>query len=115
MSGTAAHRPLLPVAGLLTAAVMFLLDRMAKYVLIELIMRPPGVSETPFFSATQIEILPVFDLRVAWNTGISFSMFNSGTLTMLVVLVAVQLAITAGLLWYMWRQANQWMQIAAGL
>ena len=105
----------LPAWGLVTAAVMFVLDRLSKYIMVEVVMRPPGVTETPYFTDKLISVLPIFDLRMAWNYGISFSLFNSGSNGMVIVLLAVQLAITAGLCWYMWRLDSFWMQIAAGM
>jgi signal peptidase II len=105
----------MPGLGLLTAALMFLADRISKYILIERVMRPPGMGETPFFTDKQIEFLPIFNLRMAWNYGISFSLFNSGGATHLFVLLAMQITITVVLVWYMWRLQSSWMQIAAGL
>ena len=110
-----AARTAFPTWGLLTAAVMFVLDRVSKYIMVEQIMRPPGVGETPFFTNKVIAVLPFFDLRMAWNYGISFSLFNSGTEVMVMVLLAVQLGITIGLCWYMWRIESLWMQVAAGM
>lgn len=115
MNAMTAVRTVFPKWGLLTAAFLFMLDRLSKYIIVEKVMRPPGVVETPFFTNHVIPVLPFFDLRMAWNYGISFSLFNSGTDAMVFALLAVQVIITAGLCWYMWRIDSFWMQIAAGM
>ena len=82
--------------GLIIAAVSLVLDQISKAIFVDM-LRPEGVTETPFYSDTLIEVLPFFNLQMAWNTGISFSMFNSGG-AMTYVLLAVQIAITGALL-----------------
>jgi len=114
MSG-AGSRFGVPVVGAATALVALGLDRLTKYVMVELVMRPEGITETPFFTAKVIQVLPIFDLRLAWNQGISFSMFNSGAAWTVNSLIVVQVAITLGLAWYMTRLSGRWMQVAAGL
>ena len=104
-----------PAVGLVTAAVAFVLDRLTKYIMIEWVMRPEGVSETPFYTGKIIAVLPVFNLRMAWNTGISFSLFNSGTAAVTGVLIAVQVAIVLGLAWYLTRMSGCWAHFATGL
>ncbi len=63
--------------GLSLAAVVIVLDQMTKAWTID-VMRPLGVWETPFHSSTRIEVLPFFDLVMAWNRGVSFGIFNNG-------------------------------------
>jgi signal peptidase II len=100
-----------PRFGLVVAGVAFVVDRLSKVLLIAA-MRGEGMNETPFFTDKQIDLLPVFNIRMAWNYGISFSLFNS---TSWIVIAAVQIVITIALLWYMWRLESRWMQLAAGL
>ena len=101
----------LPRLGLAAAAVAFLFDRLSKALVIAT-LRPEGVAETPFFSDKEIALLPVFNLRMAWNYGISFSLFNSASW---VAIAGLQIVITAALVWYMWRLESRRMQIAAGM
>ena len=98
-------RPL-PIIGLVAAVVAFAADRLSKYVMVAQVMDPPD---------KVITVLPVFDLRLAWNPGISFSLFNSGETATVIALALVQLAVTAVLTWYLWRIETRWMQLAAGL
>jgi len=99
--------------GLLIAAVVLLLDQVSKAVLLD-VMRPDGVIATPFFTDKIIEVLPFFNFRMAWNTGISFSMFDGGGTTTY-ILLAVQIAITAGLIWWLKSLHGVLIQVATGL
>jgi signal peptidase II len=105
----------IPVFGLITVAAAVLVDQLTKYIMVELVMRPAGVTETPFFSEKVIQLLPVFNFRMTWNFGISFSLFNSGEALTVKMLVALQLVITVALFWYMTRMDRRWMQLATGL
>src|SRR5690606_18660108 len=103
-----------PLVGLIVATVALLADQVSKYIMIELVMRPDGITGTPFYTAKVIEVLPVFQLRMAWNTGISFSLFDSGTTLTIVTLLIVQVVIMAAVIWYMWHMERPWMQAACG-
>jgi signal peptidase II len=111
----ATGRVKMPWLGLGVAAAALVIDQLSKYIVVEKVMRPAGVTETPFISPRVIEILPVFDLRLSWNPGMSFSLFNSGESTTIALLLAVRLLVTALLLWWMWRVDKSWLQIACGL
>jgi signal peptidase II len=63
--------------GLILAALTLVLDQLSKWVIIEKVMRPEGVSVAPFYSPNIINIFPGFNLVMAWNRGVSFGMFNS--------------------------------------
>lgn len=90
-----------------------LADQFSKFYLVEHVFRPAGVSETPFASPVVIDILPVFDLRLSWNQGISFSLFSSDASRW--PLVVVTAAITAFLIAWMLRTPRTWLQIGLGL
>jgi signal peptidase II len=105
----------IPKVGVAVAAVALVLDQITKYVMVHLVMRPPGVTATPFQSDKVIELLPVFNFRMTWNTGISFSLFNSGETLTVTALIAVQIGLTLLLAWYMSRMDTPWMQWATGL
>ena len=62
-----------------------------------------------------IEVLPVFDLVMVWNTGVSFGLFSGQADMMRWVLVAVSLAIVALLLWWLRRPEGPWQAAALGL
>ena len=104
-----------PKAGLAAAVGGLLADQFSKYIIVEKVMRPEGMTDTPFYSPRVIEVLPVFDLRLSWNAGMSFSLFNSGTDTMVMVLLSIRVLITLLLLWWLWRLDRPWLQVACGL
>ena len=56
--------------------------------------------------AASVQVLPVFDLTLVWNYGVSFGMFGAGGVPAL-AFVAVSLAISAFLLWQMWREESR--------
>jgi len=53
--------------GVLTAVLVIILDQLSKWVILTQVMDPP----------VAITVLPIFDLVLAWNRGVSFSMFSS--------------------------------------
>ena len=91
--------------GLLIASIVLVADQLTKYIMVEMVFRPDGVVQTPFFTRQLIEILPFFQFRLIWNSGISFSLFNSGEATTIATLVGFQLVIVGVLLWWL-RQAE---------
>ena len=53
--------------GALAAVLVIILDQLSKWVILTQVMDPP----------VSITILPIFELVLAWNRGVSFSMFTS--------------------------------------
>ena len=105
--------PSSPRAGIACAVGAMLADQASKWYLVERVFRPDGVSETPFFSPVVIDILPVFDLRLSWNQGISFSLFSSDASRW--PLLVVTSLITAVLIAWLWRTPRLWLQVGLGL
>lgn len=97
------------IAGLIAAA-----DQVSKIFMVEWVFRPEGVTGAPFYSAKLIEVLPFFQLRLAWNPGISFSMFSSGEPTTIAILVSLQLCIVALMLWWLRQAETLWMKVGIG-
>lgn len=97
--GRAAYARALPLA-----ALVILLDQLTKWWILEL-MDPPR----------QIELTPFFNLVLAWNRGVSFSLFHSGAAYAPYVLSAVALAVVVGLLWWIGRQERVLPVLAIGL
>ncbi len=99
----------------LIAAAVLLADQISKYVLLEWVMRPAGVAETPFASDVVVEVLPFFNFIMAWNPGISFSLLSVDTDLGRWALVAMQSAITAGVAWWSRSFTTRLGRIGAGL
>jgi signal peptidase II len=105
----------MPAVGLIIAVVSVVLDQLSKYVIVEKVMRPEGVTETPYYADKIIDVLPVFALRMAWNEGISFSLFSSGAAATTAILLTVQIAITIGLVFWLRTLDRLWLVVGAGL
>lgn len=84
--------------GLVLAALLVVADQVTKWLVVEKLMRPEGVAETPFFTANVIELTPFFNLVMTWNRGVSFGIFNNHGDWNAVALSVLSLAIVAGLL-----------------
>lgn len=91
---------------LLSAAVVFLIDRASKVWIVEYLSL-----DTRF----DIPVWPPFlNLMMAWNTGINFGLFGSGEVFGRVILVTLALAIIAGLLWWVRKMQGRRLPILAG-
>jgi len=88
--------------GLILAACVILLDQVSKMLILDL-MQPPRA----------IEILPVFNIVLAMNRGVSFSLFTSHAETAPYLLSALALAVCGGLVW--WLRSGTAPRIAVGL
>ena len=58
------------------AFVVAALDQLTKWSMLAA-FRPAGVAETPFLASGQIEVLPILDLVLTWNRGVSFGLGNN--------------------------------------
>ena len=91
-----------------TAGVVFVLDQIIKWVVVQAMdLKTVG----------RIEVFePFLVFRMAWNRGVNFGLFSGGSDVMRWTLIAVALAITTWLIWWMRRdKPGRWVQIAAGL
>jgi signal peptidase II len=86
------------------AAAVVVLDQLSKWWILGL-MDPPR----------EIALAPFFNLVLAWNRGVSFSLFHSGAAYAPYILSAVALAVVAGLLWWLGRMERPLPILAIGL
>ncbi|CAA7613206.1 signal peptidase II [Magnetospirillum sp. UT-4] len=100
--------------GLILAAIVMILDQATKWWIVETVMRPEGVAETPFFSPVRIEVLPVFDLVMAWNRGVSFGIFNTDGPWNALVLSVLSLVISGGLVLWLHKAETRLVGYALG-
>lgn len=91
--------------GLIVAAAVLVADQISKWVILEKVMQPPRV----------IEVTSFFNLRMAWNTGVSFGMFGDGGDVGRWVLTVFPLAITAFLLNWLRQAERRILALALGL
>jgi len=108
---SATSKPM-PTLGIVIAVVSLALDQLSKFIVVEKVMRPEGVIETPFYTDKLIEVFSFFQLRMAWNTGISFSLFNGVDAN---VTAAVQIIVTCVVIWWLRQMDQPYLQAACGL
>ncbi|MEC7764678.1 MAG: signal peptidase II [Pseudomonadota bacterium] len=92
----------------ITALIVFVLDQVTKYWVVQRMnLKEVGA----------IDVWPPFlNYRMAWNEGVNFGLFASSQDTMRWILIGVALAICAGVLWWVHRDAMRLSaRIAAGI
>ena len=97
-------------AGLAVAAVALILDQASKHALLALAF-PGYVPGTPH--PVRYEITEFLAIVMVWNKGVSFSLLRD--LDARWALVALSLAISAVLLWWMRRAPERWTVLGLGL
>ncbi|MFQ5773121.1 MAG: signal peptidase II [Kiloniellaceae bacterium] len=90
---------------LAVAAAVVLLDQASKWVILAAVMQPPRV----------IEVTGFFNLVLTYNTGISFGMLRGTAPWQAWALVALALAVVAGLFMWLRRQPDPLLAVAVGL
>lgn len=101
-------------SGLILAAIIMVLDQISKYWVVETLMRPEGVVTTPFHTYTRMEVLPFFDLVMAWNRGVSFGIFNNDGRWNAVALSVLSVVIAIGLVAWMRKAQSRMVVLALG-
>ena len=89
--------------GLAIAALTFGFDQSIKYYLLNIVDMPARKS---------ITLTPFFDLKMAWNVGVSYGLFSTH---MQGALIALSLFITAYLLRWLWRSTSPLVATALGM
>ena len=91
--------------GLLVAFAAIVIDQVTKYVIINHVLAEYAA----------IIIAPFFAVVRAWNTGVSFSMFNNFGINGVYILSGVALIIVALLLKWLKNEHNKVIQVALGM
>ncbi len=88
----------------ITAVLTFALDQASKWLIVQWL---------DLINRHQIDVWPPFlQFRMAWNTGINFGLLSTNQW----VLIGIALAISAWVLWWIWRERpGRLAQISAGL
>lgn len=90
--------------GLLTALAVIIIDQATKYIVANYVLTEYAA----------MVLAPFFAIVRAWNTGVSFSMFNSWGINGVYILSAVALIIVALLIKWLSTESDRWMQLALG-
>ena len=91
--------------GVFLIALSAILDQWSKIYVLSDLMNPP----------VEIPVTPFFSYVLAWNTGVSFSMFNSYGLTGTYILIAVSSLISLFFFVWLLRAQNFWLTSGLGL
>ncbi len=92
----------------LTAAAVFVLDQISKYYVVQVL---------DLKTVRAIDVVPPFlNLRMAWNTGVNFGLLSGGADVMRWVLIALALAISGWVWWWIGREGDRpLVQVSGGL
>jgi len=91
--------------GLSLAALVIMLDQLLKWWIVTAVMDPPR----------EIEVTSFFNLVMAWNRGISFSLFRSDWAAGPYVWAGLAVAVAIGLGWWLGRVRHALTATALGL
>lgn len=89
--------------GLILAGAVIVLDQLSKWWVVERLMRPEGVTQTPFFTPERIEITGFLNVVMTWNRGVSFGILNNDGPWNAWVLSGLSVVITIALGVWLWR------------
>jgi signal peptidase II len=100
--------------GLIIALVVAGLDQLTKWSILAC-FRPPGVAETPFRAPGHIEAMPILDLVLTWNRGVSFGLGNSDGAYNAVLFTLLAVVVGGFLITWMARTTDRWILLSLGL
>ena len=93
-------------SGLLIALILIIIDQASKFWLIDVMA---ARSDRP------LEIAPIFDLVMVWNSGASFGLFASDSPVVRWLFVVLSVAVSIGLGVWLKRSDRWWLALALGL
>lgn len=99
------RQPSIAGLGCLCMVCVLSVDQLSKWWIMNVVMRPPRV----------IEITDFFNLVLAWNTGISFGLFDSDSPFNVWTLSALALLIVACLIYWLLRAERRIIAVSLGL
>lgn len=91
--------------GIVIAVMVIVLDQLSKFLMLTFVLNEQSV----------IIIMPFFNLVHAWNTGVSFSLFNNGGVIGTLLLCLIVIVIVAILLRWLYKEKTKLIQIALGM
>lgn len=91
--------------GFAAALVAFVVDQAAKLWALEALWPPYQVV---------VEVLPVWNFRLGFNTGVTFGLFRESAAAAAWALILPKLAVIGILLWWLWRAAGLAEALALG-
>lgn len=101
--------------GLPLAVAIVVGDQVSKWWIVEQVMRPEGMLDTPFYTPRTIPVLPFLDIVMTWNRGVSFGMFNNDGRYNALILSVLSLVIVVVLLGWLRRSTDALLSVGLGL
>ena len=93
------------IVGLIVAFVVIVFDQVSKYLILDYLMQ----------QGKYVEITSFFNLVSAWNTGVSFSMFNDLGNWGVYILSAFSLSVVLFLLFWLKKECSLYMRVSLGM
>lgn len=91
---------------LILALAIFLVDQLAKWI----VLNPVGLA----YEGDSVTLLPIFDLRLVYNEGVSLGMFSAQEAWQRWALVALTGGIAAFVARWLWKESNRQDALALG-
>lgn len=91
--------------GMALAAVVFILDQISKWIVLNYIMVPPH----------SLQVTSFFNIVLAWNRGISFGLLSSNNPYSVLILATIAIAFAAVIILWIWQAETKIMALAFGL
>ena len=107
--------------GLFLASVVFVVDQIAKYIILEVMhFSPEGCRGVGRFAPDpmacgRVDVTSFFDLRMVWNTGVSFGWLRADAGIGRWALVALSFAISGVFVWWLRSAKRRLTATALGL
>jgi signal peptidase II len=103
--------------GLILSAVVFVVDQIAKWVVLDLNQfSPPGCLEMRSSPPCRfIEVSPIFDLQMVWNRGVSFGLLRADQDLSRWALVALSFVISGVFVWWLKGAERRLTAVSLGL
>ena len=93
--------------GITIIFIIFSLDQISKLWILQQFVYSKGLNILPYaYYYDVIELLPFLNIRLVWNTGISFSLFSSGGAFTMYVILIIQIMIVILILIWMKKSNN---------
>jgi len=96
-------------AGWIVAVAAFLADQLSKNLLLY------GWDFRALGPAARIAVLPVFDIVMVWNPGVSYGLFPAGSTAGAIVLIVLSLAAVVALSYWMAKAERMILAVGLGL
>lgn len=93
------------IRGIITAFLVIISDQISKYAILNFLLQ----------ERMGIKVCEFFNIVRAWNTGVSFSMFNNYGYTGVIILSSAAIGVVLMLLYWLISEKDKTIQLALGL